>query len=107
MKPLPPFSYVVIIKRVSFTHDETKKRRRKPEMISFEPMRKLMKEKGITQYQLLKDGVLLPAYVTRLSCNHNFTLKFIDKLCRELDCQPGDLIEYVASENNTFNQHAN
>ena len=57
-------------------------------MISFEPMRKLMKEKGITQYQLLKDGVLLPAHVTRLSY---FTLKFIDKLCRELDCQPGDL----------------
>ena len=49
-------------------------------MISFEPMRKLMEEKGITQYQLLKDGVLLPAHVTRLSYNHNFTLKFIDKL---------------------------
>lgn len=76
-------------------------------MISFEPMRKFMKEKGITQYQLLKDGVLLPAHVTRLSYNHNFTLKFIDKLCRELDCQPGDLIEYVVSENNTLNQHAN
>ncbi|MBO6242027.1 MAG: helix-turn-helix transcriptional regulator [Butyrivibrio sp.] len=67
-------------------------------MISFEPMRKLMKEKGITQYQLLKDGVLLPAHVTRMSCKHNFTLKFIDKLCRELDCQPGDLIEYVGDE---------
>lgn len=67
-------------------------------MISFRPMKRLMKKRGITQYQLLKEGILLPAHVTRLSYNHNFTLKFIDKLCRELDCQPGDLIEYV--ENN-------
>lgn len=64
-------------------------------MITFDPMRKFMEENGITQYQLLKDGILLPAHVTRLSYNHNFTLKFIDKLCRELNCQPGDLIMYV------------
>jgi len=66
-------------------------------MISFDPMRSFMKEHGITQYQLLQSGILLPAHVTRLSCNHNFTLKFIDKLCRELNCQPGDLIEYVVN----------
>lgn len=53
-------------------------------MITFDPMREFMKENGITQYQLLKNGILLPAHVTRLSYNHNFTLKFIDKLCREL-----------------------
>ena len=64
-------------------------------MITFDPMREFMEENGITQYQLLKNGILLPAHVTRLSYNHNFTLKFIDKLCRELNCQPGDLIEYV------------
>lgn len=64
-------------------------------MISFRPMKRLMKKRGITQYQLLKEGILLPAHVTRLSYNHNFTLKFIDKLCCELNCQPGDLIEYV------------
>ncbi len=61
-------------------------------MITFDPMREFMKENGITQYQLLKNGILLPAHVTRLSYNHNFTLKFIDKLCRELDCQPKDLV---------------
>ena len=55
-------------------------------MISFDPMRSFMKENGITQYQLLKNGILLPAHVTRLSYNHNFTLKFIDMLCRELKC---------------------
>ena len=80
------FSFMIMNERENFI------------MISFRPMKRLMKKRGITQYQLLKEGILLPAHVTRLSYNHNFTLKFIDKLCRELDCQPGDFIEYV--ENN-------
>ena len=69
-------------------------------MISFDPMKNFMKENGITQYQLLKNGILLPAHVTRLSYNHNFTLKFIDMLCRELNCQPSDLIKYIDSIDN-------
>lgn len=50
-------------------------------MISFKPMKELLKKKGITQYQLIERGVLSPVHVTRLSYNHNFTLKFINKLC--------------------------
>ena len=57
-----------------------------------------MKTKNITQYQLIKNDVLLPVHVTRISYNHNFSLKFIDKLCRELGCQPEDLIEYVEDQ---------
>ncbi len=67
-------------------------------MISFKPMKRLMEKRGLTQYQLLKEGILLPAHVTRLSYNHNFTLKFIDSLCHKLDCQPGDLIEYIKND---------
>ena len=64
-------------------------------MISFKPMKEFLKNKGITQYQLIERGVLSPVHVTRLSCNHNFTLNFINKLCSELQCQPGELIEYI------------
>lgn len=64
-------------------------------MISFKPMKELLKKKGITQYQLIEQGVLSPVHVTRLSYNHNFNLKFINRLCHELQCQPGDLIEYI------------
>ena len=54
-------------------------------MISFRPMKRLMKKRGITQYKLLKEGILLPAHVTRLSYNHNFTLKFIVRIKGEND----------------------
>lgn len=64
-------------------------------MITFEPMKNYMKARRITKYQLLNKGLLNPSDITRLGVNHNYTLKFIDKLCHELNCQPGDLIAYV------------
>lgn len=42
-----------------------------------------------------KDGVIVPSDVTRISCDHNYPLKFIDKLCGYLQCQPGDIIAYI------------
>lgn len=70
-------------------------------MITFEPMNRYMKTHGITKYQLLKKGALNPADITRLSINHNYTLKFIGKLCHELNYQPGDLIAYMPDEEKT------
>lgn len=61
-------------------------------------MKNYMKTHGTTRYQLLKKGLLNPSDITRLSVNHNYTLKFIDKLCHEFGCQPGDLIAYVTDE---------
>ena len=69
-------------------------------MITFEPMENYMKTHKITKYQLIKKGLLNPSDVTRLGINHNYTLKFIDKLCREFGCQPGDLIAYVPDQKN-------
>lgn len=67
-------------------------------MITFEPMKNYMEALGITRYQLIQTGVLHPSDTTRLAVNHNYTLKFINKLCHELGCQPGDLIAYVPDE---------
>ncbi len=44
---------------------------------------------------MMNDGVLLPAHVTRLSYDHNFTLKFVNHLCSYLHCQPGDIIAHI------------
>ena len=70
-------------------------------MITFEPMKSYLKAQGVTRYQLLKKGLLNPSDITRLGINHNYTLKFLDKLCHELGCQPGDLIAYVPDEEET------
>lgn len=65
-------------------------------MITFEPLHKTLKAKGLTQYKLIEEGVLRPSEVTRMQNGHNFTLKFVEKLCSYLNCQPNEVIAHIA-----------
>lgn len=67
-------------------------------MISFAPFYNYLKSHGITKYQLIQNGTITSVHITRLSTQHNFTLKFINNLCQSLGCQPSDLIEYIPDE---------
>lgn len=69
-------------------------------MISFEPFAKLLKHRGITKYRLIEDGIISHADVTRMINGHNFTLNYINRLCKALDCQPQDIIRYVPDGEN-------
>lgn len=62
-------------------------------MISYEPMWKTMKEKNISQYQLLKLGIDNKT-LNGLKHNKNITLLTLEKLCNILDCTPNDIIEF-------------
>jgi len=33
--------------------------------------------------------------LARLSSNEYVSLEVIDKICKVLDCQPGDIVEYI------------
>ena len=66
--------------------------------ITFKPLYRYMKENNISQYQLIKDGVITPAEVTRISADHNFTLAFVNRLCSYLNCQVSDVIAYVPDD---------
>ena len=63
-------------------------------MISFDPLKEAPSKKGITKYDLLDKGVLTYADIARLETNHNYSLKFINKLCRILNCKVEEVIEY-------------
>ena len=67
-------------------------------MITFEPFWQLMKEKGITTYDLINTYGLNPADISRLRHDHNYTLHSIDNFCRLFSCQPGDIIQYLGRE---------
>lgn len=67
-------------------------------MITFEPLRKYLKEHNITMYRMIKDGVLTPTESTRIRADHNFRLTFVGRLCEYLKCQPEDIIEYVPGD---------
>jgi len=40
------------------------------------------------------------ATMAKLNTNEYVSLEVIDKLCTALNCQPGDLLEYVPIKNN-------
>ena len=57
-----------------------------------------MKEKGITTYKIRKYNIISQSALTAITHNRNTTIDTIDRLCRELQCQPGDILEYVEDE---------
>ena len=67
-------------------------------MICYDKLFAMMKEKGLTTYKIRKEGIISQSALTALNHGRNVTLDTIDRLCRALDCQPGDLLEYVSDE---------
>ena len=61
-------------------------------MISYEPLWKTLKRKGISQYELINMGVDRKT-MDGLRHNRNITAVTIDKLCNLLDCTPNDILE--------------
>lgn len=58
-----------------------------------------LNQKGVTMYLLRKDKVIGTATIEKLRKNEgNIDTRSIDRLCEYLDCQPGDLMEYVPKE---------
>lgn len=54
-----------------------------------------MKERGITQYSLIKNFGISPAQITRLKRNESVSTHTIEVFCRILDCNVEDIMQYV------------
>lgn len=67
-------------------------------MISYRPLFMKLAEKGIKKHELIKLIGTSSATIAKFSSNGNVTMDVIDRLCRRLKCQPGDLIEYIPDE---------
>ena len=57
-----------------------------------------LKEKGITTYQIRKEKLLSESTVQKLRAGIGVSWENLETLCRLLDCQPGDLMEYSKEE---------
>jgi DNA-binding Xre family transcriptional regulator len=55
-------------------------------IIDFSPLWDTMKEKQVSQYQLLKQGIDNKT-LDSLKKNRNITLNTLEKLCQILDCE--------------------
>lgn len=67
-------------------------------MISYDNLWKVMKEKGVTQYTLIKKHKISPAQITRLKRNESVSTHTIETFCKILDCRVEDIMEYIPDE---------
>jgi putative transcriptional regulator len=61
----------------------------------------LLKEKGYTTYKIRREKLIGQATLTAIkNGTGGLDAKTIARLCEVLDCQPGDLMEYVKDDEN-------
>ena len=64
-------------------------------MISYDNLWKVMHEKGVTQYALIKKYKISPAQITRLKRNESVSTHTIETFCKILSCRVEDIMEYI------------
>ena len=68
-------------------------------MIVYDKLWQTMKERGITQYALIKSYKISPAQITRLKRNESVSTHTIGMFCKILQCDVCDIMEYIEDEN--------
>ncbi|MBO4636042.1 MAG: helix-turn-helix transcriptional regulator [Clostridiales bacterium] len=63
-------------------------------MISYDRLWTTMKQRGLSQYRLLKDYGFSNGQLDRLRKNENVSTFTLEKLCHILDCRIEDICEY-------------
>ena len=63
--------------------------------IRYDRLFDLMKEKGLSTYRIRKDKIISESALQNLRDGKSVTIDTISALCKALDCQPGDILEYV------------
>ena len=64
-------------------------------MIVFDKLWETMKEKGISQYKLIREYKISSGQLDRLRKNENVSTYTLSQLCRILHCRLEDIAEYV------------
>lgn len=67
-------------------------------MISYDNLWNVMKERGVSQYALIKQYNVSPGQLTRLKRNEYVSTHTIEVFCSILDCAVGDIMEYIPDE---------
>lgn len=68
-------------------------------MITYSKFNALLESKGIGKTELQKKLEISPSTMANFAKNKYVAMSIIDKICGELKCQPGDIMEWVENEN--------
>ena len=66
-------------------------------MISYQPLWDTLKEKGVTQYQLINNYGVSAGQLSRLRANSNISTHTDDVLCEILECKVEDVLLHIPS----------
>lgn len=67
-------------------------------MITYEPLWNTLKEKGISQYRLIKDYGVSAGQISRLRANQNVSTHTLNTLCQILQCELSDIAQFVEED---------
>lgn len=67
-------------------------------MLSFAKLEVLLEQRGLNKFYLRKNGINPTQLNKMLADGNRCGGETIDKLCKLLDCQPGDILEYLPDE---------
>lgn len=67
--------------------------------ISFSKLIMLLEKRGISTYKIKKDNIISQASWQKIRTGTGIIdTRTINKICKYLNCQPGDIMEYVPDE---------
>ena len=66
--------------------------------IDYSKLFALMKERGLTSYRIRKEKIISEGALQSLRKGKSVTTDTIANLCKALNCQPGDIMEYLPDE---------
>lgn len=66
--------------------------------ISYNKLLKILESNGVTSYTIKKDGIIGQATWKKIHDGGHIDTRTIASLCKYLNCQPGDLLEYIPDD---------
>ena len=63
-------------------------------MLDYSPLWETMRRRGVSQYQLLQNGIDNKT-LDSLKKNKNIAMLTLEKLCSIIGCEPGDVVRFI------------
>ena len=68
--------------------------------LSYNKLLKILIDKGMNKVTLRDSIGITSATLAKLSKNERVSMEVIERICKELDCNIGDVVDYVPQEEN-------
>jgi len=66
--------------------------------IIYNKLNERLQKRGITSYTVKRDKIIGQATIKKIKEGGTIDTRTIAKLCALLDCQPGDILEYIPGD---------